>query len=548
MRKQKTTLLLNILLYLFLIACQASNTTQTTAGTDEAPKIEKVEAPGFKSSISEGETIEINENELSEFSLKVNTNESTQSLVLLIDDVETHSTNTTPYAFGYNQFIDLINQLGDAKDREFEIILTPFSKTTLNGTAGTQHSFTLRLLAVEENQKEPRVEDVFLNEFQVLYTSSKSLNIEDYNNLVITATTNSKTQSIEIRINNQHHGYDNSPFEFGVEHFSYSGGTTEEITLIPYTEKDGQGIKGDEFLFSILILDVMMQSSETSDESSSSKETSNKSSSTDTEISQIDLNSSSDIEDHSSSSHSKISSSSVSSSKPNSREIDSLIVDYILYRNNIDDVDFYSIATFSDNTSEARITALELVNMNLDTLPSEITLLDQLEFLEMDSNNISTIPSEIGDLSNLLLFSISSNNITSIPGSLGKLKKLRILSLSENSIDSIPNSLQNLTLLTHLLLFENLVTQLPDFLAAYKEMKVIDIGGNFIIDLPTDIGNLSKLQKLDISYNLIEELPSSIINLSSLQEFYMEENDIYCVEDDILIFLMKFGILDIPAC
>jgi Leucine-rich repeat (LRR) protein len=95
-----------------------------------------------------------------------------------------------------------------------------------------------------------------------------------------------------------------------------------------------------------------------------------------------------------------------------------------------------------------QITELILFNNTFSTIPSDIGLMRNLEYLDLDWNDIGgTIPSEIGQCTNLKELFLSGNQLTgTVPASLGLLKDLKLLLLSANSLrGTIPSSVCRLT-------------------------------------------------------------------------------------------------------
>lgn len=95
-----------------------------------------------------------------------------------------------------------------------------------------------------------------------------------------------------------------------------------------------------------------------------------------------------------------------------------------------------------------QITELVLFNNTFSTIPSDIGLMQNLEYLDLDWNGMGgTIPAEIGQCTNLKELFLSGNKLTgTVPASLGLLKDLQLLLLFENSLHgNMPSDVCRLT-------------------------------------------------------------------------------------------------------
>ncbi|KAI3924817.1 hypothetical protein MKW98_031068 [Papaver atlanticum] len=178
------------------------------------------------------------------------------------------------------------------------------------------------------------------------------------------------------------------------------------------------------------------------------------------------------------------------------------------------------------------LTFLALASTNLQgTLPLSMASLIQLTDFGISSNQLSgeihpyflsnwtqlislqlqdnfftgTIPSEIGLLNNLQYLYMYKNKLSGpIPSEIGNLSDLIELDLSENFINgSVPSNIGNLTMLERMTLYSNQLSGV----------------------LPQEIGNLGRLKYFDVSINTLQgELPSSITQLQNLELIYLANN------------------------
>jgi len=239
---------------------------------------------------------------------------------------------------------------------------------------------------------------------------------------------------------------------------------------------------------------------------------------------------------------------------------------------------------------------LNLRSKNLDTFPTEICSMLNLQELYLDSNSISYFPSELAYLKNLQILSISSNTIKKLTSKIGYLDNLKYLNLSVNELDTIPTEIIELHKLEYLNLYWNREIRtlpekfgnlkrlkefhftcfprndnsIPDVLLklcfcdsleilslkcsrAYKitreigclkNLKQLDLSLTKIRDLPYEICYLTKLEKLNISMNNILIVPNQVYLLTNLQELNMSNQWIQCISSD-LKKLEKLNSLDL---
>ena len=80
---------------------------------------------------------------------------------------------------------------------------------------------------------------------------------------------------------------------------------------------------------------------------------------------------------------------------------------------------------------------LDLSNLNLKSLPTEISSLDSLNFLNLEHNQLTNLPPTFGLLSNLKVLHLEHNQLTNLPPTFGLLSNLKVLYLEHNQF---PNS------------------------------------------------------------------------------------------------------------
>jgi hypothetical protein len=127
------------------------------------------------------------------------------------------------------------------------------------------------------------------------------------------------------------------------------------------------------------------------------------------------------------------------------------------YLDKIDDVykksyeSHYRLYKFLSCYSERAIgKVLDLSCSNMNSIPSEISLMTNLRHLYLYGNNLRSIPPEIGLLTNLKELCLHRNSLESLPIEISKLTNLVRLDIDNNKIVSIPFELSVFTKLQEL--------------------------------------------------------------------------------------------------
>ena len=127
------------------------------------------------------------------------------------------------------------------------------------------------------------------------------------------------------------------------------------------------------------------------------------------------------------------------------------------------------------------ITALDLRNKNLKTIPPSVFEQKQLKIFLFSGNDLTLFPAnEITKLENLIKLNLGSNQLTSIPNELCKLINLRKLNLSYNKLSSLPLEIGKLTNLVNLNLRKNQLTQLPSEIGRLTLLTSLNLMDNQI--------------------------------------------------------------------
>jgi len=124
-----------------------------------------------------------------------------------------------------------------------------------------------------------------------------------------------------------------------------------------------------------------------------------------------------------------------------------------------------------------------------------------------------------GDVISLTLAGL---NLESIPTELGDLPELNVLDLSKNKLLELPPVLQKLSKLAILKLNNNQLYSLPEWLGNMKVLKNLSLANNNLRSLPESMGTLTLLRQLFLQGNDLQRLPYSLTNLKLLAEIHLD--------------------------
>lgn len=124
------------------------------------------------------------------------------------------------------------------------------------------------------------------------------------------------------------------------------------------------------------------------------------------------------------------------------------------------------------------IIQLDLSNLDLHALPSEIADMENLEDLILSNNKLLTLPKEIGQLAHLRRLLADYNVLKTLPKEMGNLSSLVELDLSNNRLENIPESFARLVSLQTLDLSVNRLRSIPSHLEEIKGLHHFVTYGN----------------------------------------------------------------------
>lgn len=185
---------------------------------------------------------------------------------------------------------------------------------------------------------------------------------------------------------------------------------------------------------------------------------------------------------------------------------------------------------------EERWKALDLSNCGLREIPSEIGLLEDLEYLDLgteitpgnlkgeNQNKFSTLPPEFGNLKNLKELSLYETEIKLFPKEICDLNNLLYINLNGNKFKSFPEEIIQLSKLEFLAIDYNII---PSSIKKMKELKYLYLPDYIGNTLPEAMGELTNLTTLYLGRSNVEALPSSFKSLFNLESLYLQGTPLY---------------------
>ncbi len=174
--------------------------------------------------------------------------------------------------------------------------------------------------------------------------------------------------------------------------------------------------------------------------------------------------------------------------------------------------------------------SLDLSNLNLDTIPWEVTNLVGLTSLNLSSNpaiawdTSLTFLSQNKKIEELVL---QNNRFTEVPIEILKFEKLQSLDLSNNEKLRLPelfDRLVNLKFLNELNLSNCNINKIPKNIGNLKVLWDLDLSYNNISFLPREVGSMTQLEFFDLRFNELQELPEEFSYLLSLEQLFLSNN------------------------
>ena len=178
-----------------------------------------------------------------------------------------------------------------------------------------------------------------------------------------------------------------------------------------------------------------------------------------------------------------------------------------------------------EECKKTRNTKLELIKLELKSVPKEINQCVWLKKLDLSSNQISKIEN-LDKISTLNSLKLSSNQISKIEN-LDKFPNLSSLNLSNNQISKIEN-LDKISTLNSLKLSSNQISKIEN-LDRISNLNSLDLSYNEISKIE-NLNNLCNLESIDLIQNKLKRIENldKVPNLNSLK---LSNNQISKIEN-----------------
>ena len=128
-----------------------------------------------------------------------------------------------------------------------------------------------------------------------------------------------------------------------------------------------------------------------------------------------------------------------------------------------------------------------------------------LQELDLIDNQLEALPSDLGSVVSLERLALTGNNLVSLPDSITGLTNLRELLLGENKLESLPEDIDNLKSLEKLEAQENNLTRLPQNLTLCSALRSLSVHENQLTTLPDKMWLLESLGALHFHDNPLDE-------------------------------------------
>ncbi|XP_018431843.1 PREDICTED: leucine-rich repeat-containing protein 10 [Nanorana parkeri] len=169
---------------------------------------------------------------------------------------------------------------------------------------------------------------------------------------------------------------------------------------------------------------------------------------------------------------------------------------------------------------------VDLSSMQLRRFPLRVCAFTELVKLYLSDNNLNNLPPELELLQNLQILALDFNNFKILPPVVCSLKQLSILYLGNNRLKDLPQELSFLKNLHTLWIEANYFENLPVVICELPLLKTLHAGYNPIRNIPMELKNLRELKSIWMSGTLLEKFPPVFLEMSFLEIIDVDRNAI----------------------
>ncbi|CAF1367572.1 unnamed protein product [Adineta steineri] len=211
---------------------------------------------------------------------------------------------------------------------------------------------------------------------------------------------------------------------------------------------------------------------------------------------------------------------------------------------NMGDTDSTEMAEQNDSVRQ------DLTSRGLSIVPTDIFDLITLRRLVLANNNISSLPANIRVLVNLEYLDISRNPLrakngiddyTCIPREFNQLRNLHTLIMAECTLKQIPVAVWNTISIQTLDISRNKVGFIVGDIGNLSDIRHLRLSQMDLDTLPPEIGFCDKLETIDLTGNPIDNLPETLVECRQLYEFKINYKTFYKLLDNYMLELIDEG-------
>ena len=159
---------------------------------------------------------------------------------------------------------------------------------------------------------------------------------------------------------------------------------------------------------------------------------------------------------------------------------------------------------------DSHATTLDLSDLGLTELPSDIYQVPWITELNLSKNKLTALPSEISLLVNLEKLQLQENKLGKVPPQIFTLRNLIGLYLSDNDLQSLPPEIGLLTKLQELRIGYNEIRALPPEIGKLSALRMLRFGTNRVKDIPTEILALPNISEVSLLGNPLPPFPNHV--------------------------------------
>ncbi|MFU1682560.1 COR domain-containing protein [Phaeobacter piscinae] len=178
------------------------------------------------------------------------------------------------------------------------------------------------------------------------------------------------------------------------------------------------------------------------------------------------------------------------------------------------------------------ISFLNLSNNQFKEFPSEVFAMESLRGLEISYNPIKALPNDWKGAQNILLLNFTEMELEEIPDGFCELKSLESLYLGYNRLSRLPENFNNLKNLRHLFLHNNEFRYFPSQLKLYESLDTLTLGSK-VTSLPKRISRFVNLKRLCVVENELASIPKEVAKLDRLESLELSGNKLQSIPAEV---------------